>query len=190
MDAFYQELFKRLVLVLLPEVFHRVGCSLRKDSLGLDFVPEGWSTCLDVLLICDGLIELDAFHYGILLLFGNVKFAGLIINVLSQKVRIRGNALSAFNACIDPLWRIDITPVELVEARPDSIRLDLIGKTLVLVNNKATVLYDLICDFLVLQAWRNIESYLDKAWVTYSSESCRPEAAATWISDSQPLAEA
>jgi hypothetical protein len=41
MDAFYQELFKRLVLVLLPEVFHRVGCSLRKDSLGLDFVPEG-----------------------------------------------------------------------------------------------------------------------------------------------------
>jgi hypothetical protein len=50
-----------------------------------------------------------------------------------------------------------------VEARPDSIRLDLIGKTLVLVNNKATVLYDLICDFLVLQAWRNIESYLDKA---------------------------
>ena len=58
---------------------------------------------------------------------------------------------------------MDITPVELVEARPDSIRLDLIGKTLVLVNNKATVLYDLICDFLVLQAWRNIESYLDKA---------------------------
>ncbi len=103
MDALNEELFKGLVCVLLPEILHRVGRAFGKDHLRDDLAPELTLNGLQVLLIGDDIVELDAFNDGVLLFLGDVELPGSVIIVLSEEEVVWAQHLILLNTLSNPL---------------------------------------------------------------------------------------
>lgn len=97
-----------------------------------------------MLLIGGDLIELEALDNGILLLLSNTKLSGILIGVHTQKVLISGEAFPLCDTIGNPLGSINLSAVELVEASPDNLRLDLIGEAFVLIHNQTAMFHDFI----------------------------------------------
>jgi len=123
-----------------------------------DLDPKLLLADLAVPLVGDQLVQPDTLHNGVLLLLCDVKLAGhVLVSVGDQDILIASDYLLAQDALVDPLSRVNLSQVIVNEPCLNDVRLDLEGKALVLVYNSTSIHDDLIMQFLVSAALRDVE---------------------------------
>lgn len=126
----------------------------------MHFAPELIGVFLDVFLIGNDLIELYALDDGVLLLLTEIKFAGILVQVLCDEISVGGQALALLDAIFEPAGGKD-SPMEIVgEADLHSVRFDLVSEALVLVNHQASVFPDFIIEVIIGRTARDVEGYI------------------------------
>jgi len=121
------------------------------------FAPELIGVLLDVFLIGNDLIELNALDDGVLLLLTDIQFAGILVQVLCDEISVGGQALPLLYAIIEPARGKD-SPMEIVgEADLHSVRFDLVSEAFVLVNHQASIFPDFLIEVIIGRTARDVE---------------------------------
>jgi hypothetical protein len=68
----------------------------------VDFEPELRRILLEIFLIGNDLVQSDAFNDGKLLFFADVKFSGIFVEILCDKVCVGREAPSLLDAVFEP----------------------------------------------------------------------------------------
>jgi hypothetical protein len=159
MNLFDEILFKSLKLILLPELFHWIGCSFRQNIF-VDYLgPQSRRTHLNILLICYDFVKHNSFNHCVFLFLSKIKYFRSLINIYANEIVILFKKFSLFNTLIYPFCRINCTLIERWKIWSAFNWLKLVGKAFMLVSDFSSIFLNQFPQIMKSFRIRNIEYY-------------------------------
>lgn len=183
MNCFGQPLFYGIVLMLGPEFFHLLSCSLRDESWILNLLPEGWLVEVRCVIWTHDLEKLNSLNYSELFLLADIKFFARDVVAFWQFVvillcnhfgssNLHWITFISIDRVSDPVADVDRPLVKIFHLKLCVLWLYLVGETLVLVDHYSSVLVNEMFQIIkVLTTFGNIKHYnqqIKKKTGTYS----------------------